>query len=121
MITRVLIAAGLVVGGGSHAILYVHGYDQIPTVGTAFLVQASVSFAVAALIVLGGPDWLVWAAGVLAAGTLGAFVLSRTIGVGGFVERGWQPAPHAAVSVAAELLTVSLCGAWYLSRRRATR
>jgi hypothetical protein len=114
----VVIAASLAVSGISHTILYAHGYREIPTIGTGFLIQASVFLAVAVLLLIGGPDWLVWAAGVLAVGALGAFALSRTVGIAGFVEKGWEPAPHAALSVGAEVVTVLACGAWWVSRRR---
>jgi hypothetical protein len=117
MILRIVIAAGLAVSGVSHANLFAHGYGQIPTIGTGFLVQASVFLAVAALILVGAPDWLVWTAGVLSVGALGAFALSRTVGIGGFVERGWEPAPHAVLSVVAEVVTVLACAGWWFSRR----
>ena len=51
-LTSVLVRIGFVVSllssAASHAYLYVHGYQHIPMIGTAFLIQASVSFAVAA-------------------------------------------------------------------------
>jgi hypothetical protein len=119
VIVRIGIAVALVVSGISHAYLYIHGYRHIPTIGTAFVMQASVSFAIAVLILLGGPEWLRWAAAMVAGGALGAFVLSRTVGLLGFSERGWQPSPHAAVSVVAELLTVGLWAAYLVGRRRA--
>jgi hypothetical protein len=119
VITRIGIAAALAVSGISHAYLYIHGYQHIPTIGAAFILQASVSFAVAALILIGGPGWLRWAAAMVAGGALVAFVLSRTVGLFGFSERGWQPSPHAAVSVVAELLTVGLWVAYLIDRRRA--
>jgi hypothetical protein len=118
VIPRILIAAGLAVSGTSHANLYAHGYSDVPTIGTAFLLQASVFLAVAALVLIGGPDWLSLAAGVLAVGAIGAFALSRTVGLAGFVERGWEPAPHAVVSVIAEFVTVLACGGWWFKRRR---
>jgi hypothetical protein len=118
VIPRILIAAGLAVSGISHANLYAHGYSDVPTIGTAFLLQASVFLAVAALVLVGGPDWLLGAAGVLAVGAIGAFALSRTVGLAGFVERGWEPAPHAVVSVIAEFVTVLACGSWWFRRRR---
>ena len=117
--TRIGIAAALAVSGISHAYLYIHGYQHIPTIGAAFILQASVSFAVAVLILIGGPGWLRWAAAMVAGGALVAFVLSRTVGLFGFSERGWQPSPHAAVSVVAELLTVGLWVAYLVNRRRA--
>jgi hypothetical protein len=105
---RIGFAASLAVSATSHAYLYIHGYQHIPKIGASFLVQASVSFALALLIVAGGPWWLRWAAAAVAGGSLVAFVLSRTVGVFGFSEIGWEPAPHAAISVGAEVLTVLL-------------
>jgi hypothetical protein len=118
VLTRIGIAAAMAVSGISHAYLYIHGYQHIPTIGAAFILQASVSFAVAVLILIGGPGWLRWAAALVAGGALVAFVLSRSVGLFGFSERGWQPSPHAAVSVVAELLTVGLWVAYLIDRRR---
>lgn len=120
VVLRAGLAVSLAVGGASHALLYVHGYRHIPTVGPAFLTQASVSFAVGLLILVGGPAWLRWIGAVVAGGALVAFLLSRTAGLFGFSERGWQPSPHAAISVGAELLTVALWAA-YLFRERIGR
>ena len=107
-VLRFGLAASLLVSAVIHAYLYVHGYQHIPAIGTAFLIQASVGFALALLIAVGGPGWLSWAAAALAGGSLVAFVLSRTTGLFGFSEHGWDPAPHAVISVAAEVLTVLL-------------
>jgi drug/metabolite transporter (DMT)-like permease len=117
-VTRLALAVALAVSGASHAYLYIHGYHHIPTIGTAFVVQASVSFALALLIVIGGPSWLQWAAAALAAGALGAFALSRTVGLFGFSEQGWQPSPHAAISVVAELVVVGLWAVYVIGHRR---
>jgi hypothetical protein len=121
---RIGFAASLAVSAASHAYLYVHGYQYIPTIGTAFLIQASVSFALALLILLGGPWWLRWAAAAVGGGSLVAFTLSRTVGLFGFSERGWEPSPHAAITVCAELLTVALwAGAlvrWRVADRSST-
>jgi hypothetical protein len=108
---RLGLAVSLAISAYSHAYLYIHGYQHIPMIGNAFLVQASVSFALALLIVAGGPGWLQWAAAAVAGGSLVAFVLSRTVGVFGFLERGWDPSPYAAISVATEVLTVLLWAA----------
>ena len=118
IVTKIGIAAATAVSGISHAYLYIHGYQHIPAIGAAFVLQASVSFAVAVLILIGGPEWLVWAAAMLAGGALAAFALSRTVGLVGFSERGWQPSQHAAVSVVAELLTVGLWMGYLIGRRR---
>ena len=117
-VTKLAMAVALAVSGVSHAYLYIHGYQHIPTIGTAFVVQASVSFALALLIVIGGPPWLQWAAAALAGGAVGAFVLSRTVGLFGFSEQGWQPSPHAAISVFAELVAVGLWASYVIGHRR---
>ena len=120
ILIRLAMAAALTVTGISHAYLYVHGYQHIPTIGTAFVVQASVSFALAVLILIGGPSWLQWAAAAVSGGALGAFVLSRTVGLFGFSEQGWQPSPHAAISVFAELVVVGLWAAYLIGDRKST-
>jgi hypothetical protein len=119
VVTRIGIAAALTVSGISHAYLYIHGYRHIPTIGTSFLAQASVSFAIAALILVGGPAWLRWAGAMVAGGSLFAFALSRTVGLFGFSEQGWQPSPHAAVDVLVEVLAVGLWVVYLVERRRA--
>jgi len=101
-------AASLAVSSISHALLYLHGYSHIPVVGPGFLLQSSVLGAIAVLIAAGGPGWLWVVAMLTSAGSLIAFSLSRTVGLFGFVERGWQPAPHAVISLVAELVTVGV-------------
>ena len=118
LLLRLGLAVSLAVSAASHVYLHVHGYQYIPNIGTAFLVQASVSFALAVLIVAGGPWWLEWAAVAVAGGSLAAFVLSRTVGLQGFSERGWDPSPNAAITVAAEVLCVLLWAAALVRRPR---
>jgi hypothetical protein len=113
------IAATLAVSGVIHAYLCIDGgYRYIPTVGSGFLIQASIFCALAVLVPMGAPEWCSWAGGVLSVGALIAFVLSRTIGLFGFTERGWNPSPYAALSVIAEALTVVLVAALVLASRR---
>jgi hypothetical protein len=118
MVLRAGLAVTLAASGIDHAYLYSDGYRSISVVGFGFLAQASVFCAIALLIAVGGPEWLVWAAGVMALGALGAFVMSRTVGLFGFVEQGWEPAPHPAISVVTEAATVALCVAWVVRRRK---
>lgn len=115
---RLGLAASLGVSAVSHAYLYIHGYQHIPMIGTAFLVQASVSFSLALLVVAGGPWWVRWGAAAIAGGSLVAFALSRTVGLFGFSERGWDPSPHAALAVASEVLCVVLWAAPLIRWRR---
>jgi len=117
ILVRLGLAVSLTVSAASHAYLYVHGYRHIPTIGTAFMIQASLSFAIALVILVGGPGWLRWAGAALAAGSLVAFVLSRTVGLSGFLERGWDPAPYAVISVLAEVLTMALWASALAARR----
>jgi len=76
---RAGISVTLAISGLIHAELYVHGYRHVPTIGLAFLAQASVFVALAILIPVGGPRWLHWAVGLGALGSLMAFASSRTI------------------------------------------
>ena len=111
---RLGLGASLAVSAYSHAYLYIHGYQHIPMIGTAFLIQASVSFSLALLVVAGGPWWIEWGAAAMAGGSLVAFILSRTVGLFGFTERGWDPSPHAALTVVAEALCVLLWAAAFV-------
>jgi len=121
VVIRVGLAVALATSATSHAYLYIHGYQHIPKIGAAFLLQASVSFALAVLILAGGPGWLRWAAAAVAGGSLVAFVLSRTVGLLGFSERGWEPSPYAAISVGAEVLTVALWAVGFVGSSRRTK
>jgi hypothetical protein len=107
---RTAISASLAVSGIAHAYLYIHGYRDIPTVGPAFVAQGSIFCTLAVLILAGGPAWLQLTAAIGAIGSLVAFALSRTVGLFGFTETGWQPSPYAAITVIAEVLTLLLVG-----------
>jgi hypothetical protein len=113
---RIGIATTLAVSGIIHAYLYMHGYQHIPTIGSAFLVQASVFCALGVLVLVGGPAWLSWAGGLLSVAALIAFALSRTVGLLGFTEHGWD-SPYGPASVIAEALTVALVAATVLRPR----
>lgn len=117
LLIRMGLAVSLAVSAASHTYLYVQGYQHVPHIGSGFLIQASASFAIALLILAGGPTWLRWAGAAVAGGSLVAFFLSRTVGLDGFIERGWDPAPQAAISVGAEVLTVLLWAGGMTVRR----
>jgi hypothetical protein len=57
-----------------------------------------------------GPVILRLGAAALALGALGGFLASRTVGVFGFIERGFDPAPQALISVLAEIAVLLLLG-----------
>jgi hypothetical protein len=102
------IAGGLLVSAVSHAYLYLHGYSHIPVIGPGFLLLTSVFGALAVLIVLGGPSWLRAIALLVSIRSIVAFALSRTTGLFGFIEHGLQPAPHALISLIAEVVAAAL-------------
>ena len=113
--TRVLQASAavtLAISGYIHAQLYLDGYRFIHAVGVMFLIQAAASFALATLLLaaslLPAPALIHLAAAGAALGALGGFAASRTVGVFGFTEHGFQPAPQALLSVLAEVATVLL-------------
>jgi hypothetical protein len=119
---RFAVAATLAVSGVIHAYLYIDGgYRYIPTVGPGFLVQASTFCALAVLILVGAPEWFSWAGALLSIGALIAFALSRSIGLFGFTERGWNPSPYAELSVIAEALTAVVVAVSVLASRRSAR
>jgi len=116
---RVLIAVATAVTGLVHANLYVDGgYRAIHVVGPAFLLLSSGAFAVSALLLVSGSPVLRLGAAAVAAGALGGFVMSRTLGVFGFTERGLQPAPQALVSLISELGALALLLCWEAMMRR---
>ncbi|CAO5247817.1 hypothetical protein [Frankia sp. AgKG'84/4] len=108
---RLLAAALLAAGGYVHLHLYLDGYRVIPKIGNMFLIQESGSFAVALLLVFSGAAVLRLAAAGLAAGALGGFVLSRTVGLFTFTERGLQPSPDALASLLVEVATLLVLAA----------
>jgi hypothetical protein len=126
--TRILHGASAATVAGSgyiHAQLYSEGYRYIHVVGVLFYVQAAMSFIVAAVLlaaVVVRPPVLVQLAGAgTAVGALGGFVASRTVGVFGFIEHGFQPSPQALLSVLAESATILFTAAavsWHLVRSR---
>jgi hypothetical protein len=117
LVLRAGLSVTLAVSGLAHAYLYFHGYRYIPSVGAAFLIQGGAFVALAILILFGGPRWLHWAAGLAALGSLLGFALSRTIGLLGFVEHGWEP-PYGPLTVVAEALTVLIVAVSLFTQRR---
>jgi hypothetical protein len=80
--------------GGIHLYLWQTGYSNIHLIGPMFLANVVLS-VLAALAVLATPlRWLAWIcllAGLLEIGTLGALLLSLTVGLFGFVEAWSAP------------------------------
>lgn len=119
MTTRLLTVAATAGTGYVHASLYINGgYRAIPAIGPAFLLLSSGAFAVAVLLLAGSSPVLRLGAFGVAVGALGGFIMSRTVGVAGFIERGLQPSPQALISLITEVGALALLVAWEVMLRR---
>jgi hypothetical protein len=86
---RVAGAALLAGTAAVHLHLWSAGYDSIAWIGPLFLVNTVVGFVLGTAVLLAPRRLVVWpaaAGALLEAGTLGALVLSTTVGLFGFVE-----------------------------------
>lgn len=100
-------AVAVGIGGYEHAYLYHHGYSEIATIGTLFLLNALWSLLTILLLLARRP--LAFVAGSLAisVGSIVAIVLTRSSGgLFGFRESGYDG--HALVTVGAEVVAVVL-------------
>ncbi len=88
-VLRLLGAALLLAIAGIHLYLWQQGYRDIDVIGPAFLLQSVIGVG-GALLVLVAPRRLLPVAAVLGAlfalGSLGALIVSTTVGLFGFVE-----------------------------------
>jgi hypothetical protein len=124
-----LVGAGLLAAmAGIHLHLYAGGYRGIATIGPLFLLNGVLG-ALAALAVLATPRrWLGWvslAGAMLQAGTLGALLLSLTVGLFGFRESTSAPLISTTLAVetagAVVLLAVAARELWPELRSWAAR
>ena len=104
---RITAAGALLAGGLVHLQLYFDGYRSIDKIGPSFLLNAIASGAVAAAVAV-RKEWLVRLAGIaVAAGTLGAFALSRRgDGLFNFREQGLTPSPQAVLALVFEITAI---------------
>lgn len=83
---RILAAAGVLVSAAVHLLLWFDGFRELDVIGQAFMLNAVAGVAIAVLLVL----WRHWVPLLLAIGfgasTLGAFVISATVGLFGVHE-----------------------------------
>jgi hypothetical protein len=89
MVIREIAAAAVLVSAGVHLVLWFDGMRDADVVGPAFLLNAVGGAVIAVLLVV----WRHWVPPLLAVGfglsTLGAFVISATVGLFG-VEESWS-------------------------------
>jgi hypothetical protein len=89
LVLRILGAALLVGVAVIHLYLWQQGYDSIDVIGPAFLLDTVLGFGGALLVLITPRRWLPIAAvlgALLCLGTLGALIVSTTVGLFGFVE-----------------------------------
>jgi hypothetical protein len=103
------VAAAIALGTSGVIHLYLwdtNVYRTIPTIGPLFLFQAIAAVVIALALALARRVWVALAGALLAAATIGGFVLAVTVGVFGFTD-SWS-APFATPAFAAELAMVVL-------------
>ncbi len=81
MVTRIVTAVAALVSAYVHLKLWLDGMRDVDVIGPAFLFNAVAGLVIAVLLL----TWRHWVPGFLAAGfgasTLGAFILSATVGL----------------------------------------
>jgi hypothetical protein len=116
MLVRVLVAAGVLVSGIVHFKLWLDGFRDIAVIGPSFLLNA-VAGAVIAVLVLTWRHWLpLFLAVGFGATTLGAFVVSATVGLFGVHERWTGGAVLTAAVSEVVAVVAGLVAWWRLSR-----
>jgi hypothetical protein len=116
-------AALLLAMGGIHLYLWQTGYRDIHIIGPAFLANAILGALAAVALLLTPQRWLTWVSllgGLLEIGTLGALLLSLTVGLFGFVEAWSAPlvVPTIIVEAAGFLLLFGFAVQQLVASRR---
>jgi hypothetical protein len=102
---RIIVAAAVLVSGAVHLKLWADGFRDISVIGPSFLANA-----VAALVIAGAVlGWRSWPPLLVAAGfgasTLGAFVISATVGLFG-VHEAWTGGSYSITANVSELVAL---------------
>ena len=118
MIMRLLAAAAVLVSAVVHGKLWFDGVRDEHMIGPAFMLNAIGGLVIALLLVA----WRHWVPSLLAVGfgvaTLGAFIISATVGLYGVHEQ-WVGAPVWSCAIA-EVVAI-LAGAAALAQSRPSR
>jgi hypothetical protein len=116
MTMRILAAAAVLVSAAVHLIMWFNGVRNQFMVGPAFMVNAVAGVAIALLLV----RWRHWAPPLLAVGfgvsTLGAFVISTTVGLFG-VHAHWSGG-YVWTAAVAEVVAILAGGAAVAKERQ---
>lgn len=104
MITRSLAAFGVLVSGVVHLWLWYDGFRYVSVIGPLFLLNAAAGVVIAGLLL----TWRHWLAPLIAVGfgasTLGAFLISATVGLFGVNEVFWGVSQM--IAALAEILAI---------------
>lgn len=101
-----LAALAVAVGGWEHAYLYHRGYSDIDTIGPLFLINAVASLGTVLVLLARRPLPFVLLSLAISVGSLIAIVLTRTTGLFGFEESGYDG--RAVLTIVAEVVAVVL-------------
>jgi hypothetical protein len=119
-VTRSLTSAAVMLSGVVHLDLWTQGMSGLDVVGPAFLVNAAAGLVLGVVIQL----WDHWLPLLLAAGfgaaTLGAFILSTTVGFFGVHEQWQGSAVWLSAISEAVAIVLGLAGAAAMARRART-
>jgi len=122
MILRVITAAAVIVSAAVHFKLWlIDDFSSIPTIGPLFLLNAAGGLAIGVLVLV----WRHWLPALAAIGfgasTLGAFIISATVGLLGLQEsfRGTSELTAAAAELVAIFGGIALLTVWVVRRRSA--
>jgi len=109
---RMLVAAGVLVSGIVHLKLWFDGFRDIDVIGPSFMLNA-VAGAVIAVLLLAWRHWIpLFLAVGFGASTLGAFVISATVGLFGVHER-WTGGAVLTAAVAEVVAVIDGLVAWW--------
>ncbi len=106
---RIALAVLVLIGGAIHLQQFLNGFSSIPVIGPMFLANALASVAVAILLVWS--DHVLWviAGAAIAAGSLGALLISRGPGLFGYVSTTFGVAE--AIAVISEVIALIVAAA----------
>lgn len=117
MLLRILTAVAVLVSAAVHLLLWFDGFRDIDIIGPLFLLNAVAGVVIAGLV-LAWRHWLPLLAAVgFGASTLGAFVLSTTVGLFG-VREMWQGVEVITAAVSEAVAVVAGVAALVAERRR---
>jgi hypothetical protein len=117
MLLRTLTAVAVLVSGAVHLLLWFDGFRDIDVIGPLFLLNAVASVVIAGAVML-WRHWLPLLAAVgFGASTLGAFILSTTVGFFG-VREMWQGTEVITAAVSEAVAVAAGLAALLVERRR---